>query len=283
MRRACLFTGGAHPARCVSTGSTLVGAPLAGAWVARESRPMRHSRAHRKASSLLSHPGGSVWWAPRRASWWIGVLFAVGSACFLVGPFPGFVHVVGAGADAAVFFVGSLFFTTAATLQYLESVNVDRRRLRVLAFEPRRIDWWATVIQLAGTLFFNLSTFHALQTSLSTGQEDRLIWRPDAFGSICFLVASTLAWVEVCGVAIRGPRRQLEWWIVAVNLAGSVAFGVSAVAGYIVPATGDDLDLAAANVTTSVGALFFLAGAILVLIEGARARVAPGLVPVEAT
>ena len=130
------------------------------------------------------------------------------------------------------------------------------------------------MIQLAGTLFFNLSTFHALQTSLSTGQEDRLIWRPDAFGSICFLVASTLAWVEVCGVAIRGPRRQLEWWIVAVNLAGSVAFGISAVAGYVVPATGDDLDLAAANVTTSVGALFFLAGAVLLLIEGARARVA---------
>ena len=74
----------------------------------------------------------------------------------------------------------------------------------MLAFEPRRIDWWATVIQLAGTLFFNLSTYHALQTSLSTGQEDRLIWRPDVFGSICFLVASALAWVEVCGAAIRG-------------------------------------------------------------------------------
>ena len=170
-----------------------------------------------------------------------------------------------------MFFAGSLFFTSAAALQYLESVNVDRRRLRVFAFEPGRIDWWATVIQLAGTLFFNLSTFHALQTSLSTGQEDRLIWRPDAFGSICFLVASALAWVEVCGVAIRGPRRQVEWWIVAVNLAGSVAFGVSAVAGYVVPATGDDLDLAAANVTTSVGALFFLVGAVLLLVEAAHA------------
>ena len=145
----------------------------------------------------------------------------------------------------------------------------------MLAFEPRRIDWWATVIQLAGTLFFNLSTFDALQTSLSTGQEDRLIWRPDAFGSICFLVASALAWVEVCGVAIRRPRREVEWWIVAVNLAGSVAFGVSAVAGYIVPATGDELDLAAANVSTVVGALFFLAGAVLLLIEAAHARVAP--------
>ena len=249
-----------------------------------------HSRAHRKGASLLSRPsGGSGWWAPRQASWWIGVLFAIGSACFVVGPFPGFVRLVGAGADAAVFFAGSLFFTAAAALQYLEAVNADRgpervgarRRLRLLAFEPHRIDWWATLIQLAGTLFFNLSTYRALETALSNGQEDRLIWRPDAFGSVCFLVASTLAWLEVRG---GGPqRREFAWWIAAVNLAGSVAFGVSAVAGYVVPATGEDLDLAAANVTTVVGALFFLAGAVLVLIEVARARVAPALVPAEAT
>ena len=202
------------------------------------------------------------------------MLFAIGSACFVVGPFPGFVHLVGAAADAVVFFAGSLFFTTAAALQYLEAVNADRigARLRVLAFEPRRIDWWATLIQLAGTVFFNLSTFRALQTGLSTGQEDRLIWRPDVFGSTCFLVASTLAWVAVCGVPGCRPRRQLDWWIAAVNLSGSVAFGVSAVAGYIVPATGTDLDLAAANVSTVAGALCFLAGAVLLLIQGARAR-----------
>ena len=49
------------------------------------------------------------------------------------------------------------------------------------------------------------------------------------------------------------------------------------------PATGDDLDLAAANVTTSVGALFFLAGAVLLLVEAAHARAAPEPVPMEAT
>ena len=48
------------------------------------------------------------------------------------------------------------------------------------------------------------------------------------------------------------------------------------------PATGDDLDLAAANVSTVVGALFFLAGAVLLLVEAAHARVTPGLVPAEA-
>ena len=47
-----------------------------------------------------------------------------------------------------------------------------------------------------------------------------------------------------------------------LNLAGSVAFGVSAVASYVVPDTGDELALGPANFTTVLGALCFLAGAL---------------------
>jgi hypothetical protein len=247
-----------------------------------------HSRAHRKGASLLSRTGAATgWWAPRRASWWIAVLFAIGSACFAIGPFPGFVQLVGAAADAAVFFVGSLFFTSAAALQYLEAVNADRgparhgarRRLRVLAFEPHRIDWWATVVQLAGTLFFNVSTYEALSTNLSTGQEDRLIWAPDVFGCACFLIASALAFGEVSGAPARGARRSLDWWIGVANLGGSVAFAVAGVASFFIPDTGDILDLAAANVTTVIGALGFLAGSLLMLVEEARAGIPDPLVP----
>ena len=209
------------------------------------------------------------------------MLFAIGSACFAIGPFPGFVQLVGTGADAAVFFAGSLFFTTAAALQYLEAVNADRgpahhgarKRLRVFAFEPHRIDWWATVIQLAGTLFFNISTYEALSTNLSTGEEDHLIWAPDVFGCACFLIASALAWGEVSGASARGSRKPLDWWIAVVNLGGSVAFAVAGVASYFVPDTGDILDLAAANFTTVIGALGFLTGALLMLLEGARAGI----------
>ncbi len=248
------------------------------------------SRAHRKGASLLSRPGGSGWWAPRRASWWIGVLFAVGSACFAIGPFPGFVALVGSGADAAVFFAGSLFFTSAAALQYLETVNADRgparhgarRRPRLLAVEPHRIDWWATTVQLAGTVFFNISTYEALRTGLSDTAENRLIWSPDMLGCACFLIASALCWVEVCGGVACRPRRQPEWWIAAVNLAGSVAFGIAGVASYVVPETGDVLALAAANFTTVIGALCFLAGAVLLLVEGAHAGITEPLVPARA-
>src|SRR5262245_6060052 len=58
------------------------------------------SRFNRKHTSLRSPDrDGGIWWAPRRASWWIGVLFVVGSTCFLVGPFPGFVELVGSTVD----------------------------------------------------------------------------------------------------------------------------------------------------------------------------------------
>lgn len=54
------------------------------------------------------------------------MLFVIGAACFFVGPLPGFVELVGSGIDGLVFFVGSIFFTSAAALQCLETFNTDR-------------------------------------------------------------------------------------------------------------------------------------------------------------
>ena len=237
------------------------------------------SRHHRKHASKLSRPDGEgVWWAPRRASWWIGVLFAVGSTCFFIGPFPGFVELVGSGADGLVFFVGSIFFTSAATLQWLEAINADpgpdarRERFRVLAFEPHRIDWWSSGVQLVGTVLFNVDTFHALQEGLDADAYDRLVWTPDALGSVCFLVAGYLAYVEVSGGYLRPHRRTLAWWIAAINLLGCIAFGISAVAAYWVPTEGSVVDLAVANAFTAFGGLCFLIGAVLLLPESAADR-----------
>lgn len=190
----------------------------------------------------------------------IGLLFALGSLCFLVGPAPGYIELVGSGADGVTFFVGSIFFTTASALQ--------------LAATPReqRADWWACVIQFAGTLFFNVSTFDAMNDALDTSAENHLVWAPDAFGSVCFLVASWLAY----GVR-RHARHDSDWWMAALNLAGSVAFGISAVAAFVVPDTGTELDLAAANWTTSLGAAGFLAASVLMIRsqEGEEAAVSP--------
>jgi hypothetical protein len=180
------------------------------------------------------------------------VLFAIGSVCFVLGPLPGFIQLVGSAADGIVFFVGSIFFTSAALLQFVQAAKAGRR--------AHRTDWWASLIQLVGTVYFNVNTFRAMQDSFDTSDVDRLVWRPELFGSVCFLVSGLLAYRE-----LRGGAHNTEWRIAAINLAGCVLFMVSALAGYVVPSTGDVLDLAAANVSTALGALCFLVGAVLLL------------------
>jgi hypothetical protein len=229
------------------------------------------SRRHRK------HPegapaGGSTWWAPRDRGWWIAVLFAIGSLIFALGAVPGYASVAGARWDAVTFFIGSLFFTAAGFLTYREAVDAgppaqNPAHRRFFVFQPGRIDWWATAVQLAGTLFFNVSTGNAVRADLSAQAAHQHVWRPDAVGSVCFLVASALAWFEVChGWAAWRPR-SWSWWITLANLIGSVAFGISAVAGYINPDTGQLLNAERSNLGTFIGAVCFLAGALLLLPE----------------
>ena len=65
------------------------------------------SRRHRKhLKEGAAH--GSTWWAPGARGWWIAVLFAVGSALFVLGALPAYATSVGVRWDSATFFVGSL-------------------------------------------------------------------------------------------------------------------------------------------------------------------------------
>jgi hypothetical protein len=65
-----------------------------------------------------------------------------------------------------------------------------------------------------------------------------------------------------------------------VEVSGS--FAIAGVASYFVPGTGDIVDLAAANFTTVIGALCFLAGAVGLLVEGTHTRLPTLLVPAVA-
>jgi hypothetical protein len=188
------------------------------------------------------------------------------------------VELVGSAVDGVVFFVGSIFFTSAAALQWLETINADpepgraHHRLRVVSLEPHRVDWWSSGVQLVGTVLFNVNTFHALQAGLDATEYDRLVWTPDAVGSACFLVSGYLAYVEASGGAWWTSTRTLGWKIAAVNLLGCIAFGISAVAAFWVPSAGSVVDLAAANVFTALGGACFLVGAVALLPESAAER-----------
>jgi hypothetical protein len=192
----------------------------------------------------------------------MALLFALGSTCFLVGPFPGYAQLVGAEADGITFFLGSILFTAGGAMQTL------------IAFPERRSGgggpaaWRAATIQSAGTLFFNVTTYQALHATVSDPNYNRLVWRPDALGSVCFLVSGAIAYRASPRRGWQPVRGQEGWWEPAVNLLGCIFFGISAIAGYVVPATGSMVDLAAANWNTALGAACFLACALATLLTG---------------
>ena len=186
---------------------------------------------------------------------WMALCFAFGSACFLIGPFPGYAQLVGNPADAVTFFMGSILFTAGGGLQ--SWLAWPERRSR-----HGRAAWWAAIVQSAGTLFFNVTTYQAMHTALTNPEYDELVWRADWRGSICFLVSGTIAYRASDRRGWWPMRRGPGWWQPAVNLLGCVFFGISAVAGYVVPSSGSMLDQAAANWNTSLGAACFLACAL---------------------
>ena len=168
---------------------------------------------------------------------------------------------MGSGADGVVFFVGSIFFTAAAGLELREATLRAHRRFADAS-------WWSAAIQFIGTLLFNISTFHAMQDGLSIHETNRLVWAPDAFGSAAFLASGALAYAVTSGPHLLPARwRPAEIdpapGMAAVNLAGCVLFGISAIASFTVPSTGSVVALAPANAGTALGGLCFLIGAVL--------------------
>jgi hypothetical protein len=93
----------------------------------------------------VTDPVASYHREARIRRWWIAILFIVGSTLFGLGAVPYYSEAVGLRATAVTFFLGSLFFTSAAFLQYRESVddlaavhNAHDRRFWVWAPEPPR-------------------------------------------------------------------------------------------------------------------------------------------------
>jgi hypothetical protein len=132
---------------------------------------------------------------------WMALCFALGSACFLVGPFPGYVQLVGESADGVTFFVGSILFTFGGALQSW------------LAWASRRSPgggpaaWWAAIVQSAGTLFFNVTTYQAMHNALSSPDYDaRLAARLAGLDLLSGLGSDRLPRLPPPGLA-ADPRR----------------------------------------------------------------------------
>jgi hypothetical protein len=183
----------------------------------------------------------------RRQCW----LFAIGSTLFAVATMPGVSASVGAGLSNLLCFVGSWFFTTAGWMQL------------VLSDRALRIGWLSAAVQFVGTILFNISTGSALWAH-AVKPERRLVWAPDALGSIAFLVSGVFGVVAITAVVGVFELKSRDWQAEWINLLGCVAFGVSALGAWVT-ASGVTADALFANAGTFVGALCFLAAALLVL------------------
>ena len=214
--------------------------------------------------------------APRRLAWWIAVAFTVGSVCFVAGatgavagPFQGWPN--------TLYFAGSVLFTGGAAAQLVETARAGRavpeagaspRRARLraakisgrparrfLVFIPGRLDWNAAVVQLAGTLLFNINCFFGMSTSLTHDQQDTRVWAPSTIASVCFVIAGQLAFVETMGTLVAWRPRRLEWWIVSGSLLGAWGFLLSSIAGFFL---GGDLSAVVTGVLGAHGEILWL-------------------------
>ena len=121
------------------------------------------------------------WMAPCS---WVGVLPD--------GPFPGYVQLVGESADAITFFVGSILFTAGGGCKATGSVRTAllRWRTRGMVGRHRAVRRHA-VLQL---------DVPGDGHRLTSPEYDRLVWRPDWRGSICFLISGAIAYRASVGV-----------------------------------------------------------------------------------
>jgi hypothetical protein len=188
----------------------------------------------------------------RRQCW----LFAIGSSLFAVATMPGLSAVVGAGLANLLCFIGSWFFTTAGWMQ--------------LVLSGPALGWLSAATQFAGTILFNISTGASLWAH-AVKPERRLVWAPDATGSLAFLVSGVLGVVAVTAVVGIVELKSRDWQAEWINMIGCVAFGVSAL-GAFVTKSGVTEDALLANAGTFIGALCFLAAALLVLPRGPSAN-----------
>jgi hypothetical protein len=177
-------------------------------------------------------------------------LFVIGSVCFATATVPGFSAVAGAGAANTACFVGSWFFTGAAWIQLVRSGPEGS------------IGWLSAATQFAGTVLFNVST-GASVVAHAVSTERRLVWAPDAGGSVAFLVSAVLGVVAVSTLAGYWVPASRDWQAQWVNMIGCLAFAASAVGAFVFT-TGTDADEALANMGTFTGALCFLAAALMV-------------------
>jgi hypothetical protein len=212
---------------------------------------------------------------PRRLNAVMATLFMTGSFGFALGSTSFYASAVGPTPDAVTFFVASVFFTSASFLQLVQSQSPamaatgtprddERQHLKLLAWLPRDKGWIAAAVQFPGTLYFNVTTFWAITVVMDSSRYDDVVWRPDFYGSVLFIVSSFFG-ILAAGRLFSWRPRQAAWWAAWLNMVGAIAFMASAIGAFVIPRTSAAVDLSLADRGTWVGAVCFFLGALLAI------------------
>lgn len=214
---------------------------------------------HTKARQRRFHLWG---WRPELLSWWIGVIFILGSICFVVGTVPPAFPRVLDRLGIAPFnygladFIGSVWFTIGSYLLLLEALNsdldaalqlkareaegrlldraplVERQKIRWFGWDSNRIDYFIALVQLTGAIIFNINCGMALVDAMGWMAEDVLVWTPSTIASCCFVTASYLSLLEVAHRPWAWLWWDVSWQSAFFSLLGSMGFLISSLVGY---------------------------------------------------
>ncbi len=189
--------------------------------------------------------------------------FMIGSALFAVGTAVGIWELGTANLTNVLCFVGAWFFTAAGLMQVILSGNAIVP-VSYGAGKMFRAVWLAAAIQSFGTIMFNISTSAAL-TAKTVRAEERLVWNPDAGGSVAFLVSAVFVYLAYYRErSTLWEPQQSGWWSAHINMIGCVAFAASAVGAFVLT-DGSPADAALANWGTFIGAICFFVASMIAL------------------
>ncbi len=96
---------------------------------------------------------------------------------------------------------------------------------------------------------------------------DIVIWLPNLIGSVLFLVAAFFAWLEIFHDKQVKAFYSVTWWIIWINLLGSILFQRSAFRSFVHLDSGELVNGVIALNATLYGAVCFFIGAYLLIIE----------------
>jgi len=158
-------------------------------------------------------------------------------------------------------FIGNAFFFVGAFCGILEVVNQSRHpraqhwtekldvcarkelpdekwrfehQVKLWAWRPREIAFWASHIVLIGVICFQvglilarIKLFENVDVANSLG-----IWLPSCLGSLCFAIANYLYLIEQSHSFLPFKPWSLVWWFISLKVLASLLFLGESIAGF---------------------------------------------------